>query len=108
MAKKPSLLLLDEATSALDQESERLVQIAIDTLLHNRNWGSISPRAHSMTTVVVAHRLQTVRNADWIVVMQPGLGIVESGSHDDLVQKTDGYYRRMIENSNSNGTFMDV
>ena len=57
---KPKLLLLDEATSALDSESEKAVQNALDRLLGDRN---------DMTTVVIAHSLQTIRNADIIVVM---------------------------------------
>ena len=78
IAKKPTLLLLDEATSALDQDSERAVQEAIDSLLQNQNYGkkagsrngsqnSLDQYANKMTTVVVAHRLQTVRNADIII-----------------------------------------
>ena len=105
MAKKPSLLLLDEATSALDQDSERIVQKAIDSLLRDRNQMDQRSMGKTMTTVVVAHRLQTIRNADFIVVMQPGLGIVECGNHTSLIQKSDGYYRRMILGSNSTDFF---
>jgi len=101
VAKKPSLLLLDEATSALDQDSERLVQEAIDALLMKRDKSEKIPKKSVMTTLVVAHRLQTVRNADEIIVMQPGLGVVEKGNHDSLMQKSDGYYRRMIMKSSS-------
>lgn len=75
------LLLLDEATSALDAESERLVQIALEHLMHNR------------TTIVIAHRLATVRAADRIIVMDDGR-IVEEGRHDDLVTK-DGLYAHL-------------
>lgn len=70
--KDAPLLLLDEATSALDAESEQLVQEALDRLMENR------------TTLVIAHRLATVRNADCILVMDKGR-IVERGRHDDLV-----------------------
>ncbi|KAL6080678.1 Very-long-chain enoyl-CoA reductase [Balamuthia mandrillaris] len=70
--KDPSILLLDEATSALDTESESLVQEALDTLMEGR------------TTIIIAHRLATVRDADCIAVMQKGV-IVEKGSHAELL-----------------------
>nr|HMN55330.1 ABC transporter transmembrane domain-containing protein [Sphingopyxis sp.] len=72
LLRRAPLLLLDEATSALDAESERLVQDALEALMHDR------------TTIVIAHRLATVRAADRIVVMDEGR-IVEEGRHDDLV-----------------------
>ena len=75
------VLLLDEATSALDAESERLVQQAVDTLAQGR------------TTIIVAHRLATVKKADRIVVMEQGR-IVATGSHDDLVAQG-GLYARL-------------
>ncbi|MBK5265223.1 MAG: ATP-binding cassette domain-containing protein [Alphaproteobacteria bacterium] len=75
------ILLLDEATSALDAESERLVQDALDRLMRER------------TTIVIAHRLATVRAADRIVVMEAGR-IVEEGRHDDLTRKG-GLYARL-------------
>ncbi|MCO5599583.1 hypothetical protein L7F22_053689 [Adiantum nelumboides] len=71
--QNPPILLLDEATSALDTQSERLVQEALEGFMQNR------------TTVVVAHRLLTIRNADKIVVLRDGQ-IVETGSHDTLVK----------------------
>ena len=81
LLRQAPLLLLDEATSALDAESERLVQDALDRLMANR------------TTVVIAHRLATVRAADRIIVMDDGR-IVEQGRHDQLVA-ADGLYARL-------------
>lgn len=79
--KDAPILLLDEATSALDTESERRVQSALDTLSKGR------------TTLVIAHRLSTVRDADWIYVMQDG-GVHEQGRHEDLL-KADGLYAKL-------------
>ena len=79
--KAPSILLLDEATSALDAESEKLVQHALENLTQN------------CTTLVIAHRLATVLNADRIVVMEQGR-IVASGSHAELVAQ-EGLYSRL-------------
>jgi len=79
----PRMLLLDEATSALDSESEHIVQEAIDRLMTNR------------TTVVVAHRLSTIRQADCICVIQRGR-IVERGSHDELIGLS-GVYRQLVQ-----------
>ena len=79
--KNPPILILDEATSALDTESERLVQDALEKLMKTR------------TTVAVAHRLSTIKNADEICVLHEGR-IVERGSHEDLIAKN-GYYRKL-------------
>jgi len=79
--KNPPILILDEATSALDTESERLVQDALGNLMKNR------------TSVVIAHRLSTVRNADLICVFHEG-EIVERGTHDELIE-LDGRYKRL-------------
>ncbi|CAJ1949076.1 unnamed protein product [Sphenostylis stenocarpa] len=84
MIKSPKILLLDEATSALDAESERVVQEALDNVMVN------------MTTVVVAHRLSAIKNADLIAVVKDG-GIVEKGSHETLVRVKDGFYASLIQ-----------
>lgn len=82
--KDPSILILDEATSALDSESEKLVQDALDELMKNR------------TTIIIAHRLATIRNVDTIYVLKDG-AIAESGSHEDLVLKEEGIYANMVK-----------
>jgi subfamily B ATP-binding cassette protein MsbA len=81
--KDPPILILDEATSALDAESERLVQQALNNLMRGR------------TTLVIAHRLSTVRRADKIIVLDAGQ-IVESGPHDDLLARR-GIYRKLYD-----------
>jgi len=83
MVKNPELLIFDEATSALDNESEKVVQEAINNAMVNR------------TALVVAHRLSTVRNADRIVVMERGK-VMESGSHEELLEYN-GMYRYLYE-----------
>jgi ATP-binding cassette subfamily B protein len=83
LLRNTPILLLDEATSALDAESEKLVQDALDHLMKDR------------TTIVVAHRLATVRSADRIIVMDEGR-IVEQGDHDSLIAKN-GLYARLAE-----------
>ena len=93
MAKRPSILLLDEATSALDSKSEQAVQDALDRLIYGGT--ADKEGALPMTTVVVAHRLATVRNADVIVVMDFGK-IVELGCHEELMKINDGYYHNMV------------
>ncbi len=79
--RNPSLLLLDEATSALDAESERLVQDALDKLMEHR------------TTLIIAHRLATVVNADRIIVLDKGR-IAASGTHQSLITEG-GLYARL-------------
>ncbi|KAE9100153.1 ABC transporter B family member 11 [Phytophthora fragariae] len=87
--KNPPILLLDEATSALDTESERIVQASLDQLLANSH----------RTTIIVAHRLSTIRNASRIAVHSGGK-IVEIGSHDDLMKLDSGHYRLLVEAQN--------
>ena len=81
--KDPAILVLDEATSALDSESEHLVQEALDRLMEGR------------TTLVIAHRLSTVRDADRVVVLDGGR-VVEAGTHEALLARN-GLYRRLVE-----------
>ncbi len=83
LLKNAPILILDEATSALDNESERLVQQAIERLMEGR------------TTLVIAHRLSTIRNADRIAVLERGR-IVELGSHAELIERG-GEYRRLYD-----------
>ncbi|MCB8933829.1 MAG: ABC transporter ATP-binding protein [Candidatus Promineofilum sp.] len=80
--KDPRILILDEATSSLDSESESLVQEALERLMSGR------------TSFVIAHRLSTVLNADWILVMNKG-EIVEQGTHHTLLLDPDGLYTRL-------------
>lgn len=80
--KNPPILILDEATSALDTESEKLVQEALTHLMQNR------------TTLVIAHRLSTIQHADEILVINKGK-IVERGTHDELLQNENGFYRKL-------------
>eukprot|EP00985_Skeletonema_marinoi_P009898 scaffold4657_cov140-Skeletonema_marinoi.AAC.4 len=86
LVKNPKVLLLDEATSALDSESEKVVQAAIDKLMES----------HDRTTIVIAHRLSTVRKADRIAFIANGR-LREIGGHDDLMNKPNGRYQRLVE-----------
>lgn len=82
--KNPKILLLDEATSALDAESERIVQMALDQIMVNR------------TTIIVAHRLSTIKEADIICVVKNG-AIVEQGNHDTLISNENGQYTSLVK-----------
>lgn len=88
--RDPRILLLDEATSALDTQSERIVQASIDALLSQQE-GSES---FARTSIVIAHRLSTVVNADRIVVMEAG-SVIEDGTHATLVDKENGKYAQL-------------
>lgn len=87
LIRNPKILLLDESTSALDAQSERVVQEALEKASAGR------------TTITIAHRLSTVRNADSISVIGKGV-VVENGSHSDLISIQGGAYRRLVEYQN--------
>ncbi len=80
----PGILILDEATSSIDSYSEQLIQKATDRITKGR------------TSIIIAHRLATIKKADKIIVMDSGQ-IVEQGTHDELLKKKDGYYRNLYE-----------
>ena len=84
LLKNPKILILDEATSSLDTASEHLVQEALQRLMQGR------------TTLVIAHRLATVKNADIIFVVQDGK-IVQKGRHEDLARETEGLYYQLLK-----------
>ncbi|WP_299006543.1 ABC transporter ATP-binding protein [uncultured Tenacibaculum sp.] len=80
----PSILILDEATSSVDAHSEQMIQYATDEITKNR------------TSIVIAHRLATIKKADIIIVMDKGR-IVEKGNHTELLKKHEGYYKNLYE-----------
>jgi len=79
----PRILILDEATSSVDTETEKLIQEALERLVANR------------TTIAIAHRLSTLRKADWLVVLEKG-SVIEQGPHEELASKPDGQYARLL------------
>ena len=81
---KPSILILDEATSSVDANAEQMIQYATETITKDR------------TSIVIAHRLATIQKADKIIVMDKGL-IVEEGSHTELLEKENGYYKNLYD-----------
>ncbi len=81
---KPSILILDEATSSVDANAEQMIQYATETITKDR------------TSIVIAHRLATIKKADKIIVMDKGL-IVEEGSHTELLEKENGYYKNLYD-----------
>ena len=80
----PSILILDEATSSVDSYSEEMIQIATDKITKGR------------TSIIIAHRLATIKKADKIIVMEAGK-IVEIGTHKELIKKKNGYYKNLYE-----------
>ena len=100
--RNPPILILDEATSALDSKSERDVQNAIDNMV---------AKGSKRTVFVIAHRLSTIRNADMIVVLgsakgtstvRDGASVLEIGTHDELISKSNGFYRALAMVTDSN------
>ncbi|MFX1276663.1 MAG: ABC transporter ATP-binding protein [Promethearchaeota archaeon] len=86
LIQNPRILVLDEATSSVDPYTESLIQDALDRAREGR------------TTIIIAHRLSTIKNADWIVVLdQDKKGIVEQGTHEQLVAKKDGVYKHLLD-----------
>ena len=81
---KPSILILDEATSSVDSYSEQMIQYATDAITKDR------------TSIIIAHRLATIKKADQIIVMDKGK-IVEKGTHEELLKKSNGYYRNLYD-----------
>ena len=81
---KPSILILDEATSSVDGHAEQMIQYATETITKGR------------TSIVIAHRLATIKKADKIIVMDKG-HIVEEGSHSELLEKENGYYKNLYD-----------
>jgi ABC-type multidrug transport system fused ATPase/permease subunit len=82
--KNPPVLIFDEATSALDNQSEELIRESMERLCKGR------------TTLIIAHRLSTVKHAEKLFAMKNGI-LVEEGSHEELLQKEDGYYKLLYK-----------
>ena len=90
LVKQPNFLLLDEATSALDNVSEKIVQEALDRACQGR------------TTIVIAHRLNTIQNVDQIYVLDNG-SVIEQGTHETLMAKEGGKYQQMVKRQQIEG-----
>jgi len=90
---KPSILILDEATSSVDSHAEQMIQFATDTITKGR------------TSIVIAHRLATIKKADKIIVMDKGL-IVEEGTHQELLEKSEGFYKNLYDKQFSSVEFV--
>lgn len=97
LVRRPRVLILDEATSALDNESEAIVQEAIDKLMDSREH----------TVVVIAHRLSTIRSADRIAFIAEGK-VMEYGTHEELIGRSNGRYKRQFESSKRRSTVASV
>jgi ATP-binding cassette subfamily B (MDR/TAP) protein 1 len=82
LIKDPKILILDEATSALDENSQEIVQQALDRAMEGR------------TSVVIAHRLSTIRNCEWMFVIHKGV-VVEEGTFDDLGSNPNSYFYKL-------------
>lgn len=82
LIKEPKILILDEATSALDENSQEIVQQALDRAMEGR------------TSIVIAHRLSTIRNCELLFVIKDGK-VVESGTYDELCEKRDSYFNKL-------------
>ena len=92
LIRRPEILVLDEATSSLDSESEMLIQAALDKL------------KGSITIIAVAHRLASVRNADYLYIFQSG-EVVEAGRYDDLIRNSEGIFYDMV--TRQSGVFIN-
>ena len=92
---EPAILILDEATSSVDTRTERLIQQALEKLLHGR------------TSFVIAHRLSTIRNADLLLVLDEG-DVVEKGTHDELLAKKGFYYNLYMSQFKRDPQFRDA
>ena len=100
----PLLSCVNALTPSINKksESEQIVQEALDKLLNGKD----ASNDNKITTLVIAHRLQTVRNADLIAVLQDGR-VVEVGNHDSLMRLENGYYKSMIDKSRGSDKFVE-
>ena len=95
LLKNSKIMCFDEATASLDTETERQVQDSIDSV------------AKDSTTLMIAHRLSTVKNCDLIIALKHGV-IVEQGSHDELLSKPDGYYKQLWDRQAESKEFEQI